>query len=274
MFELRLPTMTLSLDHPVVMGIVNVTPDSFSDGGRFLIPQHAIEHGLALAAQGAQIVDVGGESTRSGASPVDADEELRRVTEVIAGFAAQHVIVSVDTRHAVVAERAIKHGASIINDVSGLRDPAMREVAARYDVPVVIMHSPVDDPATMQQHAHYGDVVAEVIAFLQQQIDLAHRDGVEQIIIDPGIGFGKTAEHNLELICRLDEIVALGHPVLVGASRKRFIGDITRSKSPADRLAGTLTVHLTALDRGARLVRAHDVAEHAQAIRMWQALQP
>ena len=272
MFELRLPTVTLSLEHPVVMGIVNVTPDSFSDGGRFLAPHHAIEHGLALAAQGAQIVDVGGESTRSGASPVDADEELRRVTEVIAGLAAQHVIVSVDTRHAVVAEHAVQHGASIINDVSGLRDPAMREVAARYDVPVVIMHSPVDNPATMQQHAQYGDVVADVIAFLQHQIDLAHQDGVEQIIIDPGIGFGKTTEHNLELICRLDEIVALGYPVLVGVSRKRFIGDITRSKSPAHRLAGTLAAHLAALDRGARLVRVHDVADHAQAIRMWQAL--
>ena len=274
MFQLRLPTVTLSLEHPVVMGIVNVTPDSFSDGGRFMDPRHAIDHGLALAAQGAQIVDVGGESTRSGASPVDADEELRRVAEVIAGLAAQHVIVSVDTRHAVVAEHAVQHGASIINDVSGLRDRAMRQVAARYDVPVVIMHSPVDNPATMQQHAHYGDVVADVIAFLQHQIDLAHQDGVEQIIIDPGIGFGKTAEHNLELIRRLDEIVALGQPVLIGVSRKRFIGDITRTESPADRLAGTLTAHLAALDRGARLVRAHDAADHVQAIRMWQALQP
>ena len=273
MFELRLPTVTLSLEQPVLMGIVNVTPDSFSDGGRFLDPRQAIDHGLALAAQGAQIVDVGGESTRSGASPVDTDEELRRVTEVIAGLAAQHVIVSVDTRHAVVAERAVQHGASIINDVSGLRDRAMRQVASRYDVPVVIMHSPVDNPATMQQHAHYGDVVADVIAFLQHQIDLAQQDGVEQIIIDPGIGFGKTTEHNLELIRRLDEIVALGYPVLVGASRKRFIGDITRTDKPADRRAGTLTAHLAALDRGARLVRAHDVADHLQAIRMWQALQ-
>ena len=264
----------LSLDHPVVMGVVNVTPDSFSDGGRFFDPRRAIDHGLALVAQGAQIVDVGGESTRSGASPVAPDEELRRVIDVIAGLAAQNVIVSVDTRHAAVAEQAIQHGASIINDVSGLRDPAMRQVAARYGVPVVIMHSPVDDPVTMQQHAHYGDVVGDVIAFLQHQSDLARVDGVEQIIVDPGIGFGKTAEHNLELIRRLDEIVALGYPVLVGASRKRFIGDITHTDRPADRLAGTLTAHLAALDCGARLIRAHDVAEHLQAIRMWQALHP
>ena len=273
MFDLRLPTVTLSLEHPVVMGVVNVTPDSFSDGGRFLDHRHAIDHGLALAAQGAQIVDVGGESTRSGASPVDTNEEMRRVTEVIAGLAAQHVIVSVDTRHAVIAEQAVQQGASIINDVSGLRDRAMRQVVARYDVPVVIMHSPVDNPATMQQHAHYGDVVADVIAFLKHQIDLAHQDGVEQIIIDPGIGFGKTTEHNLELIRRLEEIVALGYPVLVGVSRKRFIGDITRTERPADRLAGTLAAHLATLDRGARLVRTHDVADHVQAIRMWQALQ-
>lgn len=273
MSDLRLPTVTLSLEHPVVMGVVNVTPDSFSDGGRFLDHRHAVDHGLALAAQGAQIVDVGGESTRSGASPVDTNEELRRVTEVIAGLAAQHVIVSVDTRHAAVAEQAVQHGASIINDVSGLRDPAMRQVAARYDVPVVIMHSPVDNPATMQQHAHYGDVVADVIAFLKHQIDLAHDDGVEQMIVDPGIGFGKTTEHNLELIRRLEETVALGYPVLVGVSRKRFIGDITRTERPADRLAGTLAAHLATLDRGARLVRTHDVADHVQAIQMWQALQ-
>lgn len=273
MSHLRLPSATLSLDQPIVMGIVNVTPDSFSDGGRFFEPQRAIDHGLALAALGAMIVDVGGESTRPGAATVDPDEELRRVIQVIAGLSAERIIVSVDTRRALVAEQAVNHGASIINDVSGLRDPAMRSVAARYGVPVAIMHMPVDNPATMQQHAHYFDVVTDVIEFLRHQIDLAHDAGVDQIIVDPGIGFGKTTVHNLELIRRLDEIVTLGHPVMVGASRKRFIGEIAGAESTDDRLAGTLTAHLASLDRGARIVRAHDVAEHVQAIRMWQALQ-
>lgn len=272
MFDLRLPTATLSLDRPIVMGIVNVTPDSFSDGGKFHDARRAIEHGVSLCSEGAAIVDVGGESTRSGAEPVDVDEELRRVIPVIAGLVAQQVIVSVDTRHALVAERALEHGASIINDVSGLRDPAMRSVAAGYGVPVVIMHMPVDDPATMQQHARYGDVVVEVAEFLHRQVALARASGVEQIIVDPGIGFGKTTIHNLELIRRLDEIAALGYPVMVGVSRKRFIGEITGTDKPDARLPGSLTAHLASLDRGAQIVRVHDVAEHVQALRMWCAL--
>lgn len=272
MFVIQLPDTTLSLETPIVMGVVNVTPDSFSDGGRFRDTARAIEHGVALAAQGAAIVDVGGESTRSGAEAVDIDEELRRVIPVIAGLVEQHITVSVDTRHAVVAERALDHGASIINDVSGLRDPVMRTVAARHRVPVVIMHMPIDDPATMQQHAHYNDVVTEVAQFLQRQIDAAQACGVEQIIVDPGIGFGKTTIHNLELIRRLDEIVALGHPVMVGVSRKRFIGEITGADPPYTRLAGTLTAHLAALDHGAHIVRVHDVVEHVQALRMWSAI--
>lgn len=272
MFVLQLPDTTLSLASPIVMGVVNVTPDSFSDGGRFRDAARAIEHGIALAAQGAAIVDVGGESTRSGAEAVEIDEELRRVIPVIAGLVAQRLIVSVDTRHAAVAEQALEYGASIINDVSGLRDPAMRTVAARYGAPVVIMHMPVDDPATMQQHAHYGDVVTDVAHFLQRQVVAARACGVEQIIVDPGIGFGKTTIHNLELIRRLDEIVALGYPVMVGVSRKRFIGEITGADPPDTRLAGTLTAHLASLDRGAHIVRVHDVAEHVQALRMWCAI--
>jgi dihydropteroate synthase len=271
MVDLRLPHATLSLDHPVVMGIVNVTPDSFSDGGRFHDAPRAIEHGIALFSQGAAIIDVGGESTRSGADPVEVEEELRRVIPVIAGLASQHIIVSVDTRHALVAEQALEHGASIINDVSGLRDPVMRSVSARYGVPVVIMHMPIDDPATMQDHAHYADVVADVADFVQRQAAVARACGVEQIVVDPGIGFGKTTDQNLALIRRLDEIAALGHPVLIGASRKRFIGEITGVDEPDARLAGTLAAHLAALDRGARIVRVHDVVEHVQAIRMWRA---
>lgn len=272
MFVLQLPDMTLSLESPIVMGIVNVTPDSFSDGGRFRDAARAIEHGIALAAQGATIVDVGGESTRSGAEAVEMEEELRRVIPVIVGLVEQHITVSVDTRHAMVAERALDHGASIINDVSGLRDPAMRTVAARYRVPVVIMHMPIDDPATMQQLAHYDDVVTDVAHFLQRQVVAARACGVEQIIVDPGIGFGKTTIHNLALIRRLDKIVALGHPVMVGASRKRFIGEVTGANPPDARLAGTLTAHLAALDHGAHIVRVHDVVEHVQALRMWCAI--
>ncbi len=273
MSELRLPRATLPLDRPIVMGIVNVTPDSFSDGGRYNDPSRAIEHGIEFSAQGAAIVDVGGESTRSGAQPVSIDEELRRVIPVVEALAALQIIVSIDTRHAEVAERAIEHGASIVNDVSGLRDPAMRSVVARYGVPAVIMHMPVNDPATMQQHAHYDDVVVEVCAFLRSQVAAAHADGIEQIIIDPGIGFGKTTFHNLELIRRLDEIAALGHPLLIGASRKRFIGELTHTDHTDARLPGTLAAHLVALDHGARILRVHDVAEHVQAVQMWEALQ-
>jgi dihydropteroate synthase len=255
-----------------VMGIVNVTPDSFSDGGRFLDTRQAIEHGVALAAEGAAIVDVGGESTRPNAVPVGLDEELRRVVPVVSGLADRGLVVSVDTRHAIVARRSLEHGASIVNDVSGLRDAAMREVVAEFDVPVVVMHMPVDDPQTMQRHATYIDVVAEVCEFLHRQIEVARADGIEQIVVDPGIGFGKTTAHNLELIARLDTIVGLGCPVLVGASRKRFIGEITGADHAERRLAGTLAAHLAALDRGATILRVHDVHEHVEVIRMWQAL--
>ena len=270
--ELRLPRRTVCLEGPIVIGIVNATPDSFSDGGRFQGARAAIEHGIALSQEGAAIVDVGGESTRSGAVAVEIDVELRRVLPVIAALDARGIIVSVDTRHAVVAEQAVQHGASIIDDVSGLRDPAMCAVAAHYRVPVVIMHMPIDNPATMQQHAQYDDVVADVAAFLQRQVATARAAGVSQVIIDPGIGFGKTADHNLELIRRLDEIVALGHPVMVGASRKRFIGTITGAAEPDTRLVGTLVAHLAALDGGATILRVHDVAAHIQTVRMWSAL--
>ncbi|MDA3039473.1 MAG: dihydropteroate synthase [Actinomycetota bacterium] len=272
MLNLRLQGKTLSFEVPVVMGVLNVTPDSFSDGGRFREVGRAVEHGLELAAQGASIIDVGGESTRPGAAAVPVGEELGRVIPVVERLAANGLVVSIDTRHAVVAEAALAHGAVMVNDVSGLRDPAMRVVAARYGAPVVIMHMPRGGPGTMQNHARYVDVVGEVIHFLARQVVVARESGVEQVIVDPGIGFGKTTAHNVELIRRLEEIVSLGHPVLVGASRKRFIGDITGVDQPGDRLAGTLAAHLAALDRGAVIVRVHDVAEHVQAVRMWCSL--
>ncbi|MSW21458.1 MAG: dihydropteroate synthase [Actinobacteria bacterium] len=257
---------------PIIVGVVNVTPDSFSDGGMFADALGAIEHGVRLVEQGAHVVDVGGESTRPGAAAVGPAEELRRVLPVVAGLASRGVIVSIDTRHAEVARAALESGAALVNDVSGLRDPVMRDVLAEHDVPVVIMHTPVDNPATMQRHAQYDDVVQSVVGFLRERVAFAAAGGVTRVIVDPGIGFGKTTDHNLEILRRLEEVVALGLPVLVGASRKRFVGEITGVDAPGARLAGTLVAHLAALDHGASMLRVHDVAAHVEAVRMWQAL--
>lgn len=260
----------LSLDVAVLMGVLNVTPDSFSDGGEHYATDRAVAGGIEMVGLGADIVDVGGESTRPGAAPVGVDEELRRVIPVIEQLAAHQIVISIDTRHAITADRAVRAGASIINDVSGLRDPAMRAVAADHDVPVVVMHMPIDDPATMQQHAIYDDVVAAVVGFVSEQMELARADGVGQVIVDPGIGFGKTTAHNLEILQRLGEIVDLGAPVMVGASRKRFIGELTGAPATTARAAGSVAAHLWAISQGARIVRAHDVEAHAQAMRIWQ----
>lgn len=254
----------------LLMGVVNVTPDSFSDGGLYYELDLAIARGRRLAEEGADIVDVGGESTRPGAEPVGFEEEIRRVLPVVRELAAAGVAVSIDTRHAAVAEAAVAAGACVVNDVSGLRDPAMRAVAARHGVPAVAMHMPVDDPAAMQHHTDYVDVVDDVVAFLSDHAALALADGVPSVILDPGIGFGKTIEQNVALIRRLDELVALGHPVLVGASRKRFIGVLAGVERPEDRVTGTIAVHLASVARGARLLRAHDVAAHRQALTMWR----
>ncbi len=269
MTALRLRDRELTLDRPLIVGILNVTPDSFSDGGRFLDPGDAIEHALVLAAQGADIVDVGGESTRPGAQPVDPRDEIRRVIPVIAAAVGHGVLISVDTRHPDVAREALAVGAHMINDVSGLRDPAMRRVAAEYDVPTVVMHMPVDDPATMQRHAVYDDVVAQVVDFLAASAETARRDGISQIIVDPGLGFGKTTAQNVEIIRHLDRVVDLGYPVLIGASRKRMIGELAGIAEPRNRDAGSLAVHLKAISNGARLVRTHDVAGHKQALDVW-----
>jgi dihydropteroate synthase len=257
-------------DDVLLMGVVNVTPDSFSDGGLYYELDTAVAHGLRLAEEGADIVDVGGESTRPGAAPVGVDEELRRVVHVVRDLTAAGVAVSIDTRHPEVAEAALAAGACLLNDVSGLRDPAMRAAAARHGVPAVAMHMPVADPAVMQQHTDYVDVVDEVVEFLHAHAALALAEGVPSVILDPGIGFGKTLEQNVQLIRRLDELVALGHPVMVGASRKRFIGVLAGVERPEDRAPGTIAVHLACVNRGARLVRAHDVAAHRQALTMWR----
>ncbi|MGH2897817.1 MAG: dihydropteroate synthase, partial [Solirubrobacteraceae bacterium] len=216
--------MTADVPDPIVMGIVNVTPDSFSDGGAWLDAEAAIGHGLDLAAEGAQILDIGGESTRPGAAPVGRVEELRRVLPVLEGLAGAGARLSIDTSKAAVAAAALDAGAAIVNDVTALRgDPAMAALVAERGCDVCLMHM-LGEPRTMQRHSRYGDVVAEVAAFLAERTAFARRAGIaaERIWLDPGIGFGKTVDHNLELLARLGEIVALGRPVVVGTSRKSF----------------------------------------------------
>lgn len=262
-----------ALDRALVMGIINVTPDSFSNGGVHLDPDVAIATAHAMVASGADIVDVGGESTRPGSGEVDPAEELSRVLPVVRALAADGLVVSVDTRHAKVAAAAMEAGAAIINDISGFEDPAMVAVARACGAGLVVMHMQ-GDPRTMQAEPHYHDVVAEVTGYLAAQAAALEVEGVahDRICLDPGIGFGKTTAHNLELLRRLDVLVALGYPVLVGASRKRFVGEITGVTTPADRLAGSIAVALESVARGAAIVRVHDAAETAQALAMAAAI--
>jgi dihydropteroate synthase len=254
-----------------VMGIVNVTPDSFSDGGLYLDPDAAIAHGRRLVDEGADVVDVGGESTRPGAEPVSRDEEIRRVEPVIAALAGE-VRVSVDTRHAAVAEAAVAAGATLINDVSA----SLYQVAADLGVGWVAMHMQ-GQPGTMQAAPRYDDVVGEVRDFLVERADAATAAGVEEVWIDPGYGFGKTLEHNLDLLAHLDELVATGWPVVVGTSRKSSLGallaesDGTTSTPPAgDRLEASLATATWAMAHGAGMIRAHDVRATVQAAHVVQ----
>lgn len=248
------------------MGIVNVTPDSFSDGGRWLDPEAAIAHGRALAAEGADILDVGGESTRPGAAAVDAEEERRRVIPVVEALAADGLRVSIDTMKAEVAAAALDAGASFVNDVAALRDPGMLPLVAERGCDVCLVHMR-GEPRTMQTDPRYDDVVDDVRAFLETRAQMAVAAGVapERIIVDPGIGFGKTVEHNLVLLDRLDELVALGFPVLIGTSRKSFLGTIA-GRDTADRLPGTIATNVLALERGASIFRVHDVAAVRDAL--------
>ncbi len=246
-----------------LMGIVNVTPDSFSDGGQYLDPRAAIEHGLKLEAEGAAILDIGGESTRPGAEPVPADVELRRVVPVIEGLvsAGARAQISVDTSKASVAAAALAAGATLVNDVTAFRaDPAMAVVVARERANCCLMHM-LGEPRTMQHDPHYEDVVSEVKEFLAQRVAFAVAAGVpeQRIIVDPGIGFGKTGVHNLELIARLQELTTIGAPVMIGTSRKSFLGRLT-GRETDQRLAGTIATNVLAYERGARLFRVHDVA--------------
>jgi len=245
-----------------VMGVLNVTPDSFSDGGRYLDADAAVAHGLALAAAGADVVDVGGESTRPGAEPVDEAEELRRVVPVVAAL-APHVRVSIDTTKPAVAAAAVEAGATMVNDISASLWP----VAAEAGVAWVAMHMR-GTPATMQSMASYDDVVGEVCGFLRERADAAVEAGVPEVWVDPGLGFAKTAEHNLSVLRHLRELTALGHPVLVGASRKSFIGALTGGAPADDRLEGSLAVAVWAAHCGVSMVRVHDVPETVQAVRL------
>jgi dihydropteroate synthase len=255
------------------MGVVNVTPDSFSDGGEYFEADAAIAHGEEMARAGAEILDIGGESTRPGAEPVDAGEELRRVGPVIEALAGAGATVSVDTSKSAVAAAALEAGATIVNDTTALRgDPAMAALCAEREATVILMHMR-GDPRSMQEDPVYGDVVAEVRAFLAERLGAAIEAGVaeERIWLDPGIGFGKSTAHNLELLGRLPEIASLGHPVVVGPSRKSFIGRIDGSAA-RERLGGTIASSVLAAAAGADVLRVHDVAEMAQALRVATAV--
>ena len=260
---------------PRVMGIVNVTPDSFSDGGRHDDPGAAVSHGMTLLAQGADMLDIGGESTRPGAEPVSEAEELARILPVIKALRPQtSALISVDTYKPSVARAAIAAGADIWNDVSALQSPGAVRVAAELGCQVVLMHMQ-GDPQTMQQSPRYEDVVGEVEDFLLARAQAAMAAGVarERIWIDPGIGFGKTLAHNLALLAHLDRFVALGFPVLLGASRKGLIQTLDPfAKAPADRLGGSLAAALAGARSGVAAVRVHDVRETAQALKVWSAI--
>ena len=254
-----------------LVGIVNVTPDSFSGGGHLAAGdtasghERAVEHGLRLAREGALIVDVGGESTRPGAREVSADEELERVLPVIEALAREGLVLSVDTRKPTVARAALAAGARIVNDVGGLRDEEMTRVCVECGAPAIVMHMQ-GEPATMQQSPAYDDVVAEIGAFLTATAERAAAAGVPDVVIDPGIGFGKTVRHNLALLVATETFAATGRTVLIGASRKGFIDAVATVPRAVERLGGSIAVHLACARRGAALLRVHDVEQHRQAL--------
>ncbi|MGH2271428.1 dihydropteroate synthase [Anaerohalosphaeraceae bacterium U12dextr] len=258
----------------LIMGILNVTPDSFSDGGQFLSTDKAVDHGLQMLADGAAIIDVGPESTRPGSQPVAPAEQIRRAIPVIEALRKKtDAPISIDTANPDVAAAALASGASIINDITALANPRMTALAAASQVPVVLMHAQ-GTPATMQHNPHYNDVVAEVNEYLLERAAAAEHAGIpkERIILDPGIGFGKTTDHNLTLLNHLDTLTASGYRVLVGTSRKRFIGHLTGKNIPADRLFGTAATVALAVAKGISIVRVHDVAPMADVIKVASAI--
>jgi dihydropteroate synthase len=279
----RAPASSLNRRRTLLMGVLNVTPDSFSDGGRFATAERAIEHAREMALAGADLIDVGGESTRPGSQPVPSEEQIRRVVPVISELTGQggqgqfEAVISIDTTRAAVAEAALDAGAHVVNDISGGRDdPGMLPLVARRRVPVVLMHMR-GTPATMQVDPRYDDVVGEVARFLRERLDAAVAAGVAEadVLLDPGIGFGKTAAHNFELLRRLPEIAAAaaGRPLVLGVSRKGFIGRISGEPDPANRLFGTAAAVAWSVAHGASVVRVHDVAAMAQVVRVIEAIQ-
>lgn len=264
----------LSLDRPRVMGIVNVTPDSFSDGGEYATVDAAVAHGLRLAAEGADILDIGGESTRPGAADVPLDEELRRTIPVIERLAKETSLpISIDTSKPEVMRAAVAAGAGMINDVYALRREGALDAAAALGVPVVLMHMQ-GKPRSMQDAPDYDDVVADVHRFLAERIFSAEMAGIakKRIVVDPGFGFGKTTAHNLALLARFERFVDLDVPTLAGLSRKRTIGELTGRDDPHDRVFGSVAAHLIAAQRGARILRVHDVAATVDALKVWNAV--
>ncbi len=258
-----------------VMGILNVTPDSFSDGGLFLNEQSAVEQALRMVKEGADIIDIGGESTRPGAAPVSMKEEIKRVVPVITALAMKvRVPISIDTCKAKVADEAVSAGASIINDISGLRfDKRMAKVASKHKVPVVIMHI-LGAPGNMQNNPVYKALIPEIIDYIREGIDIALKAGVsdDMIIIDPGIGFGKTVEHNLEIINRLDEFNGFEKPILIGPSRKSFIGKLLGDLPVQDRLEGTAASIAIGISKGANIIRVHDIKEMSRVAKIADAV--
>jgi dihydropteroate synthase len=269
---LRCGKYTLSLERPLIMGIVNVTPDSFSDGGRFASTVAAVAHARALLEEGADILDVGGESTRPGAPPVALDDERRRVLPVVTALVDCGAPVSVDTQKPELMEEAIGAGASMVNDVNALAAPGALEAVAATTAAVCLMHK-LGDPRTMQQDPRYDDVVREVRDFLASRVAAAERSGIgrERIVIDPGFGFGKTLEHNLALLHRLGKLAALGVTVLAGLSRKSMLGKIT-GRRVDERIYAGVAAALIAVENGAGIIRAHDVAATRDALAVWQAV--
>ncbi|MBB3275087.1 MULTISPECIES: dihydropteroate synthase [unclassified Pseudoxanthomonas] len=264
----------LKLDRPRVMGIVNVTPDSFSDGGAHDTLEAAVAHGLKLAEEGADILDIGGESTRPGAADVSVEEELRRVVPVIERLAKETTLpISIDTFKPEVMRAAVQAGAGMINDIYGLRREGALEAAAALGVPVVLMHMQ-GEPRTMQEAPDYDDVVGDVHRFLAERIFAAEMAGIakKNLIVDPGFGFGKNTRHNLALLAQLERFVELGVPVLAGLSRKRSLGELTGRDVASERVAASVAAHLIAAQRGAAIVRVHDVAATVDALKVWNAV--
>lgn len=261
----------LEQDRTLVMGVVNVTPDSFSDGGRLASSTEAVEYAQKLAADGADILDIGGESSRPGAEPVSEDEELARVVPVVEGLRGSGVCLSIDTYKPAVARACLDAGAEIINDITALAETEMRDLAAERGAPVVLLHMP-GTPETMQDHAAYFDVVKEVRLYLAKRAEEALFAGVRRVIVDPGLGFGKLAEHNWQLLRRLSHLSALGYPVLSGPSRKSFIGEVTGVEDPSHRVYGSMAAVALSVANGARIVRVHDVAAAKQTVAVADAI--